>query len=275
MPRQAGFEIAPFFLGGGQDSLFCMHLRPIGMAGKGGILYLHPFAEEMHKSRRMAALQARRFAAEGYDVLQVDLTGCGDSSGDFGDATWEAWLAGASRAHAWLSANSTGPAMVWGLRTGASLAVELARIQPAIQCLVLWQPVIDGEQYLNQLLRIRLASEMLGGSQAQGGIKDLRIRLEAGESVEVGGYMLGAAMARGLAGLRLVDTPPPCPVAWLEAGAEEGATTGPASQRVIDAWRASGVSVHARTVTGEPFWVTQEITECPNLIAATTAALPG
>ena len=119
--QQAGFEIEPFFLSGEQGALFCIHLYPTDTAPKGGILYLHPFAEEMHKSRRMAALQARRFAAEGYAVLQVDLTGCGDSSGDFGDATWEAWHDDARRAHTWLLAKAPGPIILWGLRTGASL----------------------------------------------------------------------------------------------------------------------------------------------------------
>lgn len=273
--QQASFEIEPFFLGGEQGSLFCIHLYPTHTAPKGGILYLHPFAEEMHKSRRMAALQARRFATEGYAVLQVDLTGCGDSACDFGDATWEAWLADACRAHAWLSAKTAGPIILWGLRTGASLAVELANALSGIQRLILWQPVVNGEQYLNQFLRIKLASEMLSGSQAQSGTKDLRAKLEAGESIEVGGYLLGSAMARDLARLKLADTPPPCPVAWLEVGAEEGGSPTPASQRIVDAWRAAGVSVLTCTVTGEPFWVTQEITECAGLIEATTEAVRG
>ena len=271
--QPVSFEIEPFFLNGEQGSLFCIHLYPAHTAPKGAILYLHPFAEEMHKSRRMAALQARRFAAEGYVVLQVDLTGCGDSACDFGDATWETWLADARRAHAWLLANTTGPIVLWGLRTGASLAVELATKISGIQCLILWQPVVNGEQYLSQFLRIKLASEMLSGNQAQGETKDLRAKLEAGENIEVGGYLLGAAMARDLTRLKLADIPPPCPVAWLEAGVEEGDSPSPASQRIVDAWRAGGVHVHTRTILGEPFWVTQEITECISLIEATTETL--
>ncbi|MGC2456580.1 MAG: hydrolase 2, exosortase A system-associated [Gallionellaceae bacterium] len=273
--QQAGFEIEPFFLTGGQGALFCIHLYPTDTAPKAGILYLHPFAEEMHKSRRMAALQARRFAAEGYAVLQVDLTGCGDSSGDFGDATWEAWHDDARRAHTWLLAKAPGPIILWGLRTGASLAVELAGSLSDIERLLLCQPVINGEQYLNQFLRIKLASEMLSGGQAQSGTKELLSRLDAGEGIEVGGYLLGAAMARSLARMKLADTPPPCPVEWIEIGAEDSDIPAPASLRIVDAWRTAGVKVHARTVTGEPFWITQEITECPNLIEATTEAIRG
>jgi len=311
---EAGFEIEPFFLNGDSGPLFCIHLYPASTAAnghgdnatpdnetrharfphpnpppegegtnvtlrefhvKGSILYLHPFAEEMHKSRRMAALQARRFAAEGYAVLQLDLTGCGDSAGDFGDATWEGWLADARRAHAWLSEKHPGPVMLWGLRSGASLAVELANTLSGIERLLLWQPVANGEQFLNQFLRIKLASEMLSGTQAQSGTKELRARLESGEAIEVGGYLLGSAMARSLANMKLADMPPPCPVEWLEIGAENSDSPTPASQRIVDAWRTAGVNVRTRTVSGEPFWVTQEITECAGLIEATTAAVRG
>jgi len=51
-------------------------------AAHGSVLYVHPFAEEMNKSRRKAGLQARVLARVGYDALQIDLRGCGGSSGD-------------------------------------------------------------------------------------------------------------------------------------------------------------------------------------------------
>lgn len=47
---------------------------------RGSIVYIHPFAEEMNKSRRMAALQARALTLAGFAVLQLDLIGCGDEA---------------------------------------------------------------------------------------------------------------------------------------------------------------------------------------------------
>lgn len=268
---QTGFGIEPFFLEGGHGSLFCLHLYPTDAPPVGGILYLHPFAEEMHKSRRMVALQARRFAAQGYHVLQLDLTGCGDSSGDFADASWQTWLDDARLAHAWLADRTAAPVSLWGLRTGASLAVALSRELPGIRQLTLWQPVVNGDQYLNQFLRIRMASEMLDAGQGHNDTKTLRARLEAGEPIEVGGYLLSPALAGDLARLKLSALPPPCPVNWLELGAAAGDQPSPASQRVVEAWRDHGVTVHTRTLAGEPFWLTQEITECPGLLEATSA----
>jgi exosortase A-associated hydrolase 2 len=74
------------------EQRFCLFYPTLGDKLHGLMLFIHPFAEEMNKSRRMAAIQARAFAQAGYAVLQIDLKGCGDSSGDFGDATWQHWV---------------------------------------------------------------------------------------------------------------------------------------------------------------------------------------
>lgn len=262
----ANFEIEAFFLDGEHGALLCTYLHPRATPVKGGILYLHPFAEEMHKSRRMAALQARQFAATGYAVLQVDLTGCGDSHGDFLDASWDKWLSDAACAHAWLSSKIATPIKLWGLRTGATLAVHLAKDLPEVASLLLWQPVVNGEQFLKQFLRIRTASDMLNGDSSQNNA--LRARLAAGESLEVGGYCLSAQLANDLGRLKLAESLPRCPVVWLEVGADNSNLPAPAGQRVVEAWRTAGVEVQTRTVAGEPFWVTQEITECAALLDA-------
>ena len=221
----------------------------------------------------MAALQARHLAANGYAVLQVDLTGCGDSAGDFGDANWVTWRDDAQRAHAWLRDKAPGPVLLWGLRIGAALAAEMSGELSGVAGLLLWQPVMNGEQFLTQFLRIKLASEMLSEGQSQSGTVELLAKLKAGESIEVGGYMLGPDMATALQNLKLTNFAPSCPVEWFEVGNQGGEILSPASQGVVDNWRAAGVSVRARSIQGEPFWITQEITECPGLVTATLESL--
>ena len=271
--RDAAIQIQPFFLESPRGPLFCLSLVPSEKAPVGGVLYLPPFAEEMHKSRRMAALQARALARAGYAVLQLDLSGCGDSAGDFGDATWEIWRDDVRLAHAWLAAHVSGPITLWGLRLGACLAVDMAAELARVARLLLWQPVNSGEQFLNQFLRIKLASEMLSEGQAKTGTKDLLATLASGTGIEVGGYLLGPAMAQQLSRLKLAEQAPHCAVEWIEVGAQAGDHVTPASQRVVDAWRAAGVTMRTRTVPGEPFWVTQEISECPALLGTTGEAL--
>ena len=270
--QDASIRIEPFFLETPRGPLFCLYTAPSEKVATMGVLYLHPFAEEMHKSRRMAAIQARALAHAGYAVLQVDLTGCGDSAGEFGDATWDIWLDDVRLAHAWLSAQVSGSIILWGLRTGASLAAFSAPSFNNISLLVLWQPVANGDQFLNQFLRIKLASEMLGEGQAQTGTKNLRMQLAANEFIEVGGYLLSPGLARGLAELKLSELRPSCPVAWLEVGAHASDHIAPAGQQVVETWREAGTKVFSQTVLGEPFWATQEIAESAALIEATIKA---
>lgn len=271
--NRADIRIEPFFLDSPRGPLFCLYTAPTDRPPQGAVLYLHPFAEEMHKSRRMSALQARAFATLGQAVLQIDLTGCGDSAGDFGDASWAAWLDDARLAHAWLTDKTTQPVTLWGLRTGALLATDLAQHLLNIRDLILWQPVGDGGLFLNQFLRIKLASEMLSEGQSKSGTKALLAQLATGEGVEVGGNMLSPAMAHELGSLKLAAMTPPCPAAWIEVGAQAGEGVTPASERVVDAWRHAGARVQTLTVPGDPFWQTQEITECPALIEASLSVL--
>ena len=117
---------------------FALHHRPAGPP-RGLVVYVHPFAEEMNKSRRMAALQSRALAEAGFAVLQLDLMGCGDSDGELLDASWAQWVADVVFACGWLrqqylpSGPDTVPLWLWGLRAGALLAADAARQWPEPQ----------------------------------------------------------------------------------------------------------------------------------------------
>ncbi|MDX1736353.1 MAG: hypothetical protein R3228_18390, partial [Halioglobus sp.] len=63
----------------------------------------------MHKARRTVAAQARVLAAAGYNVVLLDLSGCGDGAGDFADATWQLWHADAAFALQYLRSLDSGP----------------------------------------------------------------------------------------------------------------------------------------------------------------------
>ena len=238
-------------------------------------MYVHPFAEEMNKSRRMAALQARRLAAAGWGVLQIDLLGCGDSSGDFADARWAAWKQDVDAGVDWLRGRVGDSVGLWGLRLGATLAADIAR-EPAsaIDRLLLWQPVGGGEQFLTQFLRLYLASEMLTGGAAQTGVRELRDALARGKTLEIAGYQIHPELASAIEELKLSELVPAAKaVIWQEVSAQPEPRITPASQRVLDAWRSAGVDSRAIAVNGDPFWSTLEIVECAALLDATDSAV--
>jgi uncharacterized protein len=263
-----------FFLpvaGGGQR--YCLFHAPAGEAVRGAVLHLHPWAEEMNKSRRMAALQARAFAAAGFAVLQFDLYGCGDSSGDFADASWAGWLADVHTAADWLAArHPAAPLTLWGQRAGCLLATAAAATMRRPCRFLFWQPPASGKLLLQQFLRLRAAAEMAGGD-SKAVLDGVRRELAAGRAVDIAGYALPAALAQGLEAATLEAPARASQVAWLEVSAAEEAALLPASLPRIEAWRAAGHAVHAQVVRGPAFWQTTEIEDAPRLIDASLAAL--
>ncbi len=264
-----------FFLPAEPGHRLCIHHPGAPERVRGGIVYAHPFCEEMNKSRRMAALQSRRLAALGYSVLQIDLFGCGDSTGAFADARWQIWKQDLRLGLDWLKPRVRGPLALWGLRLGATLAADVAR-DPRLDLeqLVLWQPVVSGELFLTQFLRLRLASEMLAEGAAQSGVSGLRDSLRQGQSLEIAGYDLHPELAAEVDSLRLADLAPAVKrVHCLEVSATQEGKLSPASERALQAWRSKGLEVRAASVRGDSFWSTLEITECEALLAATESSL--
>ena len=258
--------------GGGRFCIFHPAAGP--SAAVGAAVYVHPFAEEMNKSRRMAALQARALSAAGISVLQIDLLGCGDSAGDFGDATWPIWVADVAEAVRWLRVRTGFAPFVWGLRSGCLLAVAAVAALESAPDLVFWQPVISGRQHLQQFLRLRVAGELIGRAGTdRTGTAELRAKLESGATLDIAGYALVPGVAMGLDAADLAPLPARVRVAWLEVSSAEPPELSPAARMRVSAWQAAGSDVRPVAVAGLPFWQTQEIAECPALIDATTSAV--
>lgn len=251
---------------------FCLYYGPEGDHVRGLVLYVHPFAEEMNKSRRMAALQAREFSKAGYGVLQIDLLGCGDSSGDFGDATWQSWIDDVLLACRWLRARSQAPLWLWGLRAGCLIAAQAARQLNNPCHLLLWQPTLSGKQVLQQFLRLKAAGEMLSG-QPKGAMESMRSRLIAGHPVEVAGYRISPELAAGLEQAHLQPAEQIRRVEWIDITTHSDAELSPASANIISAWRNTGCALHHQLVKDSTFWQSSEIEEATKLLDATLAAL--
>lgn len=261
-----------FFLPVADGQRLCLYHPPKGSAAKAAILYLHPFAEEMNKARRMAALQARMLADHGYAVLQIDLHGCGDSSGDFGDATWQRWLQDVQDAHVWLRSRCQAPLWLWGLRAGCLLAAQSAMHIDEPADFLFWQPVISGKQFLQQFLRLKVASELLAGDN-KGVMAALKQQIAAGQPVDISGYRLAPGLAHGLQQAELLPPPRPGRLVWLELSTRAEATLMPASAKRLEEWQAAGHLISSHVAAGPSFWQTTEIEDAAALLSATLAAL--
>ena len=261
-----------FFLDAAPGKRFCLYHPPQGTP-RGAVLHVPAHAEEMNKSRRMVARQARLLAAQGLGVLQLDLYGCGDSAGLSGDARWEIWRQDVLLALDWLHAAAPGPLSLWGLRLGALLALDAAQHRTDLAAVLLWQPVTDGAAYLTQFLRLRLAADMLNaGAGAVGSTDALRRQLAGGASLDIAGHTLSPGLASAIESAAIDDlAAPACPVHWLDLAPQPGRAFAPA--RAAGAARLSGRGwlLDTAVVQGPAFWASQEIAEAPALLDASAA----
>lgn len=265
----------PFFMLAAPGQRFCIYYpSKIKKQCLAAVIYIHPFAEEMNKSRRMIALQARTLADLGYAVLQLDLLGCGDSSGDFSDARWEIWKADLAVAEKWLTEKTAAPIYLWGLRLGATLALEYAStLNNNIRQLILWQPIINTRNYVTQFFRLRLANEMIAESSAKknSGTNGLRAELANGNPVEIAGYELAPALVNVIENINVDNLHvKQCPVHWFEIVPESRASLPPSALGVIDSWKNNGVDLTLHLVHGVSFWSTQEVTDNRELLSKMT-----
>jgi exosortase A-associated hydrolase 2 len=259
---------------------FCILHPHAGDSPRGCVVYVHPFAEEMNKARRMAALQSQALAAAGFSVLQIDLHGCGDSSGDFGDATWQGWADDVRQAVTWLRGrdanHAAAPLWLWGLRAGCLLAVQASIGLEVPSNFCFWQPSLNGKTLLQQFLRLKLAANLFGGGGSEL-MTAMRAAIDQGQSVEVAGYEVSADLATGLENARLTppeSRPGPTPrLEWFEISTRVDAEASPASAQSLKQWSDAGMTTGFRVVQGAPFWQTAEIEEVPALIERTVAAL--
>lgn len=274
-PRSTPFE--PVMIEGIAGPILAIHHTPrLRRAHARGIVYLPPFAEEMNRARRMATLQAQALANAGDGVLILDPYGCGDSGGEFGDARWETWHNDAARAVSWMHERGYESIVLLGLRLGGLLALDAARDPAAnISRVVLWQPILRGEQMMTQFLRLRLAADLSSGKRASEGTAEIRKALAADAFVEIAGYRLHRDLVASIDQLKLVDLGLSCRAAidWIEVVAQPDQPPSPAHGPIAKRWREAGLSFTQHKVVGEPFWSLQETAIAPALLSLTDALL--
>lgn len=263
----------PFFIEGRTGNLFALYHAPSkGGVAHGGILIAPPFAEELNRSRHMMAAAARALASHGFAVLMIDLHGTGDSAGRFDDASWDGWCDDLETAADHLERQGHPLIGVLALRTGALLALDwIRKTGRTPETLALWGPAMNGATFINQFLRLRVAESMAREDGTRESTKDLKARLDQGETLEIGGYGLTSVLCHGIEGMNATNMPPPpeTTVQWLDLSPSPGAQITPAGAKVIDAWADAGVRTHHQMIEGPAFWTLLEPEHVPALISAT------
>lgn len=272
-PRRA--VARPTFIEVNGRRLFAMQFVPTGPT-RAAVLYLPSFDEEMNRCRTAAAEQARALAARGWHCMLLDHYGTGESTGQSHEASWDLWRADAQAAAGWLAQHSGHTPMLWGIRTGALMALDAAAHGlPVVQHLLLWQPVLDGGVFINQHLRLRIASQLVHDTERET-TDAIRKRLSAGEDIEIAGYLLSGAMADSLSRRRVADwqaTLATRRIDWIEVVAKAEQPLALPSRKLIDGLTQAGATVNATTVACPMIWQMHERIDAPALLSTTLSLL--
>ncbi|TXC66076.1 hypothetical protein FSC37_09515 [Piscinibacter aquaticus] len=160
---------------------------------------------------------ALRLGAAGFHTLRFDYHGTGDSSGDMTDADLPGWESDIEAALAELM-DMTGAQRVGlvGLRLGAALAARVcARRRRQVDSLVLWDPVVDGAVFVDELLALDVATS--GGPAP-------RPRPEGRPGLQLLGFPVTPAMFEQMKGVDLLGSVPNLPARTLVITSTHGAS---------------------------------------------------
>ncbi len=182
----------PIIFGHENDSLFGILHYPDDAQPSYGVVLCHPFAEEKLWSHRVYVNFAREAALRGIAVFRFDFRGHGDSSGNTEDNSLQNFFLDIDTAVTCFRQEcpSVQGMGILGLRFGASLAALYASERDNIDRVVLWEPIVLGARYMQELLRINLSTQMAVHRKVIKDRETLVKEMRAGTHANVDGYLI-------------------------------------------------------------------------------------
>jgi uncharacterized protein len=162
----------PFFFGTSQEQIFGVYHAPEArVIRNAGVVLCHPIGHEYLRAHRAFRNLAAALAGQGFHVLRFDYFGSGDSGGRADQMTVKRCLADlASAIQELKDISGASKVSLVGLRFGATFAALAASTRRDVDRLLLWDPVIDGRAYVEELLVLQRdwLHDRLGTAKAAG-----------------------------------------------------------------------------------------------------------
>ena len=213
-----------------------------GGASEVGVVLCYPHGPDYATAFRSFRILGTRFGRAGFHVLRFDYLGTGDSSGDVEDASIPQWIADVVTAiHELRTSRELREVSLIGLRLGATLAALAAAECQRVDRLVLWEPVIDGREYV-------ATQRALHRAWVDEEVRDGRKMLSADD--ELLGYRLTDRLRRDLENVSLwslAKVPAPYIYVLSQRPSRE-------YERLAEQLRAKGARVDTNCVDGPKIW---------------------
>ena len=141
-----------FYFGPSESYLFGVYYPRQNGNRNEGIVLCNPFGQEYMRAHRSMRRLALNLAAQGYSVLRFDYRGTGDSAGTIETASPLVWQDDIRHAVQELIDIAAVPKVsLLGLRLGGLLAAGVAQESTNISRLLLWDSVISGQAYIDEI----------------------------------------------------------------------------------------------------------------------------
>jgi pimeloyl-ACP methyl ester carboxylesterase len=205
-----------------------------------GVVLCRPLGYEAMCTYRSYTRLAGLLAQAGFDVLRFDYHGTGDSAGGDADpgrvAAWTASITAA--AHEIKRVAGVSRLALFGVRLGATLAVQAAAQLGGVESLVLWAPCATGRAFVREL--------RAAGASRPDGAADAAVAGTPTGDIEALGYLYTAQTVRDLQSLdcQKVETAPARRV--LIVGRDDLPAEGPLPGR----YRAMGIDTTYAALPG-------------------------
>lgn len=142
----------PFFFGDSKAPLYGVFHQADQSSSKHGVLLCPPFGQEYMRSHRAIRQLAIMLSRIGIPVLRFDYRGTGDSAEKLEDVNASMWLEDVNTAIDELKDTARVDSVsLIGLRLGCLLATHAILERKDVERLVLWDPVISGQAYIDEL----------------------------------------------------------------------------------------------------------------------------
>lgn len=240
----------PMFFSNGDSRLFGVLHRPAQQNPLRAFVFCHPFGEEKLWTHRVFVSFARLLAQQGWAVLRFDYRGYGDSDDNFESVSVDDHLTDIDCALAQIavllpSVQKTG---LLGLRFGATLAALQASCRAVTGPLILWEPLVNGERYIQEALRSNLTTQLAVFGEIRETREQLVEQMKNGSSVNIDGYELTYPLFEQVAAINLLDKLPQAG-GMLVVKIARGNRAGKDVQALVDKTGAT-----LEFAEEEPFW---------------------
>lgn len=151
--------IKQHFFGHPESPLFAVSHSPRGNTAPGPVraaIVCPPIGQEYNRTHWTLRLLANQVARRGIHVLRMDYHGIGDSAQSVDQIeVLESWRRNVEQAidHAKKETGAETVTLI-GLRFGATLAAQVATTRPDVNGVVLWEPILNGKQYIDSLRKM-------------------------------------------------------------------------------------------------------------------------